>query len=357
MSNKLSLVGLILIVSLLVAGGYWWLLKQNPSGLASPFGDSQTTPTPPAKTLEKYSFTNLRQRGGQASVITLDKDVTTETSGQPDFFSYLFSYNSEGRKITGLLDIPNPQLEASDSAKPEATGSAVQNSKDKLFPVVIMVRGYVDKSVYEPGVGTKRAAEYFTSHGYLTIAPDFLGYGGSDNPPDNVWEERFLRPVAVMDLIASVPSLKEADPSRIFIWGHSNGGMIALSVLAITEAKYPTTLWAPVTQFFPYDVLYYTYEYEDKGKALRQALAEFEKDYEVSDYSFDNYLSDIQAPIQLQQGKADEYIPLSWSNGIVDKLKELDKDITYYTYAGADHNLKGSWSSAVAQDLEFFKAN
>ena len=176
-------------------------------------------------------------------------------------------------------------------------------------------------------------------------------------PPSNdVWEERFVRPAAVMDLIASVKTLPQADPEKIFLWGHSNGGMITLAVLEMTGKDYPTVLWAPVSHFFPYDVLYFTNEAEDKGKFLRKELAEFEKDYDADKYSFDEYLSWIKAPIQIQQGTADPYIPVSWSDSLAERLESLGLVVNYYLYPGADHQLRNSWDTVVERDVQFFKS-
>ena len=115
------------------------------------------------------------------------------------------------------------------------------------------------------------------------------------------------------------------------------------------------TLWAPVTKYFPYSILYYMDEADDKGKGLRKVLAKFEADYDVDKFTLTNYLDRLVGPIQFHQGTADDAVPLAWSNDFVDKVKKLDKDITYYTYPGADHNMLGSWNTVVERDVAFFK--
>ena len=284
------------------------------------------------KPLEKYSFDRLKKKPGQTSEITLEKVLKEDTK----FTAWQFWFKSESRKITGLAHIPK---------------------KEGNLPVVVMLRGYVDKEQYSTGVGTRPAGEVYAASGFITLAPDYLGYGESDMPPgNNVWEERFLRHLAVQDLLASIKNLPQADPEKIFIWGHSNGGMEALVALELSGGVYPTTLWAPVSQYFPYDVLYYTYEAEDKGKSLREKLAQFEKDYDVNNYSLDEHLDWIKAPIQVHQGTGDAYIPLSWTNSMVDKLKTLNLSVNYYVYPGADHNLRPGWDTVVERDLAFFKS-
>jgi dipeptidyl aminopeptidase/acylaminoacyl peptidase len=150
-------------------------------------------------------------------------------------------------------------------------------------------------------------------------------------------------------------SVDNADASKIGLWAHSNGGMTAMLVLEASGEKYPTTLWAPVSKFFPYDVLYYTDEFEDRGKAIRKSLAELEQDYDVDLYSFDKYLDWIKAPLMIHQGLADEAVPASWTDDLVKKLKKSKTEVEYYTYSGADHDMKGSWDLVIQRDIEFFK--
>ncbi len=113
------------------------------------------------------------------------------------------------------------------------------------------------------------------------------------------------------------------------------------------------TLWAPVSKPFPYNILYYTDEASDSGKWLRGQVAEFEKDYDVFNYSIDKYLDWIELPIQLHQGTADEAVPKKWSDELVKNLKEKEKDVKYYIYFGADHNMRPAWDQVVARDVEF----
>lgn len=176
-----------------------------------------------------------------------------------------------------------------------------------------------------------------------------------DTQEYDVWWERFNNPVQVLNLLASIKNLPQADPDKIGIWAHSNGGQIALSVLEISQKAYPTTLWAPVTKPFPFAILFFTDEFEDEGKALRAEVARLEKDYDVRQYSITDYLDRIIAPLQIHQGSADEAVPLKWSNEFVTKLKNLKKDYKYYTYQSADHNMAGSWNTVINRDLVFFE--
>lgn len=280
-----------------------------------------------AKPLEKYSFPKLRER-----VFTPD-GIWVEGGS--------FYYWVDGKKVSGQIHQPAVRQPA------DAGG----------WPVVIMVRGYVDREIYRPGIGTERAAEVFAQNGFLTLAPDFLGYGESDPSFANNLEDRFWHPIEVLQLIASLANLPQANPDKISIWGHSNGGQIALSVLEISGKNYPTTLWAPVSKPFPFSILYYTDEADDFGKALRKVVAGFEALYDSNEFSIHNYYDWIEAPIQIHQGTADESVPLKWSQDLAKALKDKDKEVGLFIYPGADHNLLGGWDLAVERSILWFNTH
>ncbi len=331
---------MLLVLLLFVSGGYWYVSRKAATSVISPIGQIFEKP------LEKYTIDRLSSRIAVGSQITLDEAVATTSA----YTAYKFHFTSEGptssgeaglrgagKKVTGLAHIPN---------------SASETNKK---PVIVQFRGYVEHDIFESGMGTRRSAEVFARNGFISLAPDFLGYGGSDNPSEDVFEERFQTYIAGLDLLASIPSLPMTDSSRVGIWGHSNGGQIALTILEITGKPYPTTLWAPVSKPFPYSILYYTDEAEDRGKALRKKLADFERDYDVELYSLPNFVDRIAAPVQLHQGTGDAAVPVKWNDEFVSVLQDKKKDIEYFVYPGADHNLTPSWNTVIGRDVAFFR--
>ena len=283
------------------------------------------------KPLLEYSFPLLTRRQYLGSEIKLEK-VLEEKEG---YKSYLFSFSSEGKRVTGMANLP-------------------ADSAGKL-PVVIMLRGYVDVWAYQTGIGTKKPAGFFSQNGFITLAPDFLGYGGSDPEEKDILLNRFERPITVLNLLASIKSLPQADLNNIFLWGHSNGGQIAISVLEISGKNIPTSLWAPVTRGFPESVLNYSAQLDDNGKMVADRIAEFEKEYDPKQFSIAEYFDKINSPIQVHLGTYDEYIKKEWIEEFVAKLKSLGKDITFYTYPKNNHQLSKDWDTVVQRDLEFFK--
>ncbi len=317
-----GLLGIIVSVALL-------FLTTLKTQIVSPLGQLIVHP------LDKYTIERLERRQFAGSQIVLGDAIATTSA----YTAHSFSFLSEGKKVTGLAHIPN--------ARPPRDG----------FPVIVQFRGYVDREKYTPGEGTRHSSEVFAANGFMTLAPDFLGYGGSASPSADVFEERFETYTTALDLLATVGSLSHIDASKVGIWGHSNGGQIALTVLEITGKPYPTSLWAPVSKPFPYSILYYTDDFDDHGKALRKRLAKFETDYDVELYSLTNYLDLITAPLQIHQGTDDESVPEKWSDNLAQTLKKKEKDVTYFTYPGADHNLMPGWDLVISRDIEFFRKN
>ena len=295
---------------------------------------SQIKPTP----LLKYTIENLSTSTFKPSTIEIGKIL----KDNPKFTSYEFTMQfspdfSDNLKTTsGLINIPK-------GAGP--------------FPVIVMYRGYVDQTQYTIGEGTQPAATVFAQNGYITVAPDFLGYADSSPAATDAFESRFQTFVTAATILKSVNSIKDWDGKNIFIWAHSNGGQVALTTLEITGVTYPTVLWAPVSRPFPNSILVYTNESNDQGKYLIAQLAAFEETYDANLFSLTGYLDKIKAPIQLNQGTGDTEVPFFWSDDLSKNLKAATVSATYIKYPGADHNMNSSWNKVVENNLLFFKSH
>lgn len=400
--KSILLICFVLVLCLISGGAGWWFAtQQSPlqNSFLSPILDSK----PQDKPLQRYGIAQLATQDYQSSQIKIEKILAVNA----DFVSYQFSFVTLNKKMTGQLNIP-------------------QLKQDNPQPAIIMLRGYVPVEIYETGVGTRNAAAVFAKNGFITVAPDFFGYGGSDPEPNDTWQARFEKPVIVIELLKTLksdpliidPQTFPPQPSaptaiapqtihigNIGLWGHSNGGQIALTTLEVLQQSLPTTLWAPVTAPFPYSLLFFSDENQDEGKEMRRWLAIFEKEYDVFDFSLTQHLDRLQGPLQLHHGTADEAALKVWSDEFADKItienrrraemretmadnstaspsasptpltgvispavhpttdvvlqdQNLDPiKLTYYSYPGADHNLQPSWDLVVARDVAFFKTH
>jgi len=328
--------GVIVLIIFLITAIIWLAARQ--CGCVNPIGK----PNPKTRDFDKYSYSNLRKTKFESSQIKFGK-VLSEGAG---YVSRMFYFKVSNRKVSGLINIPTNR---------------------GTFPVIVMIRGYVDLEIYQTGIGTQHGGEVLAQNGFITLAPDFLGYGESEMPFGSSMEERFLTYPTILTLIASIKNLNQVleennyqdikvDSEKIGIWAHSNGGQIALSVLEISGKDYPTVLWAPVSKPFPYSILYYTDEFDDNGRALRKVVSDFENTYECDKYSLTNYLNWIKSPIQLHQGGIDEAVPQKWSDNFVKELEKNKIDVEYFTYPNEDHNFSnGSWGTVIERTVGFYK--
>lgn len=378
----------------LVGFGFGWRVRsqyqpgqeiETASDLINPFISRYGTQSQPlnayrTETLAAQTFT------AESPITIIDRLGPNDEDAQ--YRSYLISYVSDGKTISGQLNVPV-------TAPP--TGG---------YPVIVMLRGFVPEDSYQTGVGTKNAAAYYASNGYATIAPDFLGFGESDDPPEDTWEARFIKPINVAQLLESISAYPEVtsseelpgpvsvllDSNNLGLWGHSNGGQIALTTLQITGKEIPTTLWAPVTAPFPYSILFFGDELADEGKEQRAWIALFEDTYDVLDFSVPQHLDLLPATtIQIHHGALDDAAPIAWTEEFIDKIQfennrratfenqqrekistasgamkqaledelreaVLDKiTIEYFRYPQTDHNLSPSWNTVVQRDVTFFE--
>lgn len=302
------------------------------------------------KPLLAYTFENLKQTDFPSTQISFG-DVVDDTD---EYTQRLFYFTTPKRpgsderdKVSGLATIPK---------------------KEGDFPVIVMFRGFIPEESFISGAGTSPSARELAKRGFITLAPDFLGFGQSASPSADPFEGRFQTYTTGLSLLSSLKTLNSgldkeyvgtisADLKKVGIWGHSNGGHIALSVLAISGIKYPTVLWAPVSKSFPYSILYYTDETDDQGKGLRDALYSFEELYNTQSFSPERYYKWIKAPIEINQGTGDQEVPYWWSDELAEILKKYDVDVTYNTYPGANHNMVPYWQDAVNNTIDFYNKN
>ncbi len=354
---------IFIIILLAISGGLlgFYLAPRifSKPNFVSPLGkNSQLTKELP---LQAYSINKLQQQSFPVEQAIVVKELI-DANNQLE--KWLFFYRSQGKNISGVINIATQNLNEQGVVE---------------LPAIIMLRGWVPAENYYPGLGTKNAAQAFAQAGFITLAPDFLGYGQSDSDLSDSWEARFIKPINVIDLINTLKTypeivIPEALASKtkkiivqpqLAIWAHSNGGQIALSTLEILQTNIPTTLWAPVTAPFPYSVLFYSNDYEDEGKATRQLLSIFERDYDVFDFSITHHLDSLYGPIQIHHGLKDFVAPITWSDDFVKKIEAENQhrlqsdqetiEYNYYRYQEADHNLQPNWQTAINRDIAFFR--
>ncbi|MFA4826698.1 MAG: prolyl oligopeptidase family serine peptidase [Candidatus Shapirobacteria bacterium] len=320
----------------------WWIWGRragvSPLGIKKELGE---------RVYEKYDFDSLKASykvskvskvykvemlGNIPEVESRRKDLGLKSVG---FKTQKFRFLSEGKWITGMVNMPLTPM------------------SNKL-PAIIMIRGYTDAEGYYSGSGTWRVADELARVGYVTVSLDFLGFAGSEAESTDILEARFVKVVNVLDLIESVKKLGIVDPNKIGIWAHSNGGQIALSVLEVSGANYPTVLWAPMTKPFPQSVLE-TITDDEGGRYVKQKVDEFLSRYDPRRFAMENYYGWVKAPVLIQQGTADEWCKVEWQEKVIEGINMSGGEAALVVYQGDDHSLSRNWEEAVEKDKEWYK--
>jgi alpha-beta hydrolase superfamily lysophospholipase len=299
----------------------------------------------------RLSLKALQDYPYKASPLVINA-LASETS---EFRAYNFSYTSMGLTVTGRLSLPAMPL---------------QNIKG----VVLMLRGHQNEQGYYTGKGTEYPARRYLQNGYAVAAPDFLGYGGSSQTPEPAQAHQFYSTVNAVELYLSLQAPRISFASRvpaasrtglpasfkkIVLWGHSNGGQVAIHFLEIVQKPVPTVLWAPVSLAFPDSLAFY-----QKNRAVW--TEQFKKEKPAQDYSLYTYLGRTapNTPVLLEQGSKDAAVPQSWSDDFANAVAAENKkrpqteriNITSMVYPGANHNLEPFWNTVLPRDVAFWDA-
>ena len=340
----------------------------------SPLPTETPLPSPTPTTEEliyPYTIEGLRQHEYQTGDIRI-LETLTETD---KYTAYLIDYPSDGLTITGVMQIPQGE---------------------GPFPVIVMNHGFYARSVYNSGDGTDRSSAFLAEHGYITLASDYRSWGGSD-----VGESLFYSGLAidVINLLNAIPSIPQADATRVGMWGHSMGGGVTMKVLTILGSRgldtplaiargYSTTVKAAV--------LYSSVSANhadviarwgngclgdiaageqllgcnsadvvplDLPNSLLNAFHNAPSDPELMKKVSPIYFVDsITAPIQIHYGSLDGLTysgtPPEWSIKLDQALRDADKDVELFRYEGEGHSFVGQpWFDFMIRVLDFFDEN
>ncbi|RJQ36903.1 alpha/beta fold hydrolase [Candidatus Microgenomates bacterium] len=292
--------------------------------------------------LSPFSIPTLAHRDYVGSDITIERKIESNNF----FNSYIISYLSDGLKLFALMNVPKSQ-------KPE-----------EGYPILILNHGYISPKQYSTVNSYKEITDYFSKNGFLVLKPDYRGNANSED--DEISSLRFSYPIDVLNLISSASSLKDANKNKIFLWGHSMGGEVTLKVLEIfnktknSQIK-AAVVWSPVIdpirwfsknnlpnlpEFsanpFPYEKIFKVIGTPEKNPLLWQSLSPL------------SYLNNIDVPVQINHGTADEMVPYEWSVELYDDLLSLNKKAVLFSYNNDNHNLSGSRDEALKNALDFF---
>lgn len=259
---------------------------------------------------------------------------------------YVVSYKSKGLKIYALMTVPSGQKPVSG------------------WPVIVFNHGYIPPAEYQT---TERYAAYvdaFAGNGYIVFKSDYRGHGESEGSATGGYGSADYT-IDVLNAVSSLKKYKDADASRIGMWGHSMGGHITARVMVTTGDVKAGVIWAGVIASYP-DLLnnwrrsnFSPPPLPSGARRWRELLTDTygspEKNPEFwNSISPTNYLTDISGPVQLHHGTADVSVPVDFSQKFEEQMKASGKTVEYFEYPDDDHNISGNFNVAIQRSVEFF---
>jgi len=284
----------------------------------------------------------MRAREYPGSNIVIEKELTAGKN----YRRYYVYYLSEGLKIFALLTIPN--------GTPPSGG----------WPGIVFNHGYIPPEIYKT---TERYIAYvdrLASAGYVVFRIDYRGHDRSEGVARGAYGDPGYT-VDVLNAVASLQKYPLVNPQKIGMWGHSMGGFLTLRAMVISKAIKVGVIWAGVVASYP-EMLYnwrrsslITPSPSALGVGWRTGwiglygTPEQNPDFWAS-ISANSYLADLSGPLQLHHGTSDEEVPLDFSVRLAEQVRAAGKTADLYTYEGDNHNLSGSFTTAMNRTIAFF---
>ena len=259
-----------------------------------------------------------------------------------------------------------------------------------------MNHGFFSRSIYASGDGTDRAAEFLNRNGYLTLSSDYRSWGDSDVGYSLFYSGLVID---VINLLNAIPSIPEADPERIGMWGHSMGGGVTFKVLTIEPALSGTiegselalppkgegrikaavlystvsaddadiiARWGPgcIGDYLEVERLYGCNSSDilplDLPPGLIQAYKDAARNPDLlRQVAALHYLNDVSAPVQIIYGTEDGQVfsgtPPEWSKKAYQGFIEAGKQAELFAYEGEGHSfLADQWWAFMERSAHFF---
>ncbi len=274
-------------------------------------------PDPRAAGGSPLSIQALQAREFRAGEIRLHQ-ITERTATHT---SYLMSYDSDGLRLTGTATLP--------------TGTGP-------FPVVVLNHGFFLPAMYDTGDGTRAVSNALAPRGFITLAPDYRGLGGSDSDGRVNFGARLEFAIDVLNLVAAIESLPEARTGPVGMWGHSLGADLALRAGEVNSAIGPIALWAPLSAWMDDLATYYRLPTSRGSADLRAAL------------SPGNFVQYLRGPVAIHQGENDLVVRPAWARRLHEALLEANVASELVLHPGIGHELNLTAWRVVEQTADFF---
>ncbi|MFO7918389.1 MAG: alpha/beta fold hydrolase [Anaerolineae bacterium] len=312
---------------------------------STPTGTSTATPTPTATPLHPLAIEAMRQESYPGSDLVIEETLPSESN----YDRYVVSYRSEGLKIYAMLTVPQGE-------KPESG-----------WPFIIFNHGYIPPDQYRTAERYLAYVDEFASKEYIVLAPDYRGHGNSEGEPTDAHTTGDYT-VDVLNAIASMQRYPDADPQRVGVWGHSMGGTLTLRAMVVNDQIDAGVIWAgvvaPIEDVWEKRPHWIARSLRATPEADRTPVPPTEGIFAYG--MFDEnpafwasvdptlHLEKLSGPLQLHHSKADDSVPVEWSEDLYARLQDAGQSAELYLYEGDNHNLSNSFVTAMARSVQFF---
>jgi dipeptidyl aminopeptidase/acylaminoacyl peptidase len=218
---------------------------------------------------------------------------------------------------------------------------------DKKYPLIVWPYPGDTKSVgvnlfggHRVGINGTENAQVLATRGYAVLLPDTPAEVGPE------YVKKFIH--AVMPGVDRVVEMGIADPERIGLIGHSNGGYGVLALITHTNRFKAAVSRAGFANLF-------SYYCQMKRDGAAFAVGDVEQGrmggspWQYRDRYIENspmfYLDSVQTPLLLIHGSLDEAVSSSIADEAFVGLRRLGKEVVFAKYEGEGH-WEGRWSHA-----------
>jgi dipeptidyl aminopeptidase/acylaminoacyl peptidase len=277
--------------------------------------------------------------GSGAPSLLYDANQSGITSGQLAEARSLLVPSFDGLEIPLHLFIPNG------------------TSRQRPRPVILFVHGGPEDHVDPLYLSN---VQFLTNRGFIVAVPNVRGSTGFGKRyaalDDGDWGGAHIRDiVAVAD---AVRRLDFVDDGNLFLAGVSFGGFSVMSLIT----RYPDTFRAAV-DFFGFTELgtfvdswpFYLQRHLASALGFDPRI-DRQRNWALSPiYHVDR----IRIPLQIHQGANDSRVPREQSDWLVQRLRQLDREVEYFVYPDEGHGFTRLSNEALAYQrlVTFFRHN
>jgi dipeptidyl aminopeptidase/acylaminoacyl peptidase len=218
------------------------------------------------------------------------------------------------------------------------------------YPLVVWVYGGSSESNDLDHFGLEGSGPFnmqlFATRGYAVFAPD---------SPQQVGTPMTDLVKSVLPGVSKVVEMGIADPTRLGLLGHSNGGYGTLSLIVQTD-RFKAAIEADGMA----DLLGDYGEMDRSGTAFATSNLEHGQDalggtpWEVPERYIENspvfYLDRVETPLMIVQGSKDTVVAPYLGDEVFVDLRRLGKQVQYAKYEGEEHS-PDEWTYADQVDL------